>query len=69
MDPPEDGRPKPSTSSVIKDGAVSGVLPAAEAFAIYYPGYPSSTERAIETLGGLPEIAKVFLALKDLLWR
>ncbi|KAG1364469.1 general transcription factor 3C polypeptide 5 [Cocos nucifera] len=59
MDPPDDDRPKPSTSSVVKDGAVSGVLPAAEAFAIHYPGYPSSTERAIETLGGLPEVAKV----------
>nr|XP_029122139.1 general transcription factor 3C polypeptide 5 isoform X2 [Elaeis guineensis] len=59
MDPPDDGPPKPSTSSVVTDGAVSGVLPAAEAFSIHYPGYPSSTERAIETLGGLPEIAKV----------
>ncbi|CAL9059482.1 unnamed protein product [Musa banksii] len=48
-----------STSSVIRDGAVSGVLPETAVFAVHYPGYPSSTARAIETLGGLPEIAKV----------
>ncbi|CAL9101347.1 unnamed protein product [Musa textilis] len=50
---------EPSTSSVIRDGAVSGVLPETAVFAVHYPGYPSSTVRAIETLGGLPEIAKV----------
>ncbi|KAK6928942.1 Transcription factor IIIC subunit 5, HTH domain [Dillenia turbinata] len=43
---------------VIKDGAVSGVLPSSEAFAIHYPGYPSSTSRALQTLGGLDEICK-----------
>lgn len=60
------GKPSASTSvsSVIRDGAVSGVLPEASAFAVHYPGYPSSTERAIETLGGLAEIAKVFTSLK-----
>lgn len=49
------------TSSVIRDGAVSGLLPEARVFAVHYPGYPSSTVRAVETLGGLTEIAKVSL--------
>ncbi|PIN21879.1 RNA polymerase III transcription factor (TF)IIIC subunit [Handroanthus impetiginosus] len=45
---------------VIKDGSISGVLPSSsEAFAVHYPGYPSSTERAIETLGGNQGILKV----------
>ncbi|KAK3155266.1 hypothetical protein QOZ80_2BG0201080 [Eleusine coracana subsp. coracana] len=48
--------PQPST---ITDGAVSGTLPSAEAFAVHYPGYPSSSARADRTLGGLPAIAKV----------
>ncbi|RRT44425.1 hypothetical protein BHE74_00056817 [Ensete ventricosum] len=52
---------EPSTSSVIRDGAVAGVLPETAVFAVHYPGYPSSTARAIETLGGLPEIAKVLV--------
>ncbi|KAG9456371.1 hypothetical protein H6P81_000879 [Aristolochia fimbriata] len=43
---------------LIKDGTVSGVLPEATAFAVHYPGYPSSTSRAIETLGGIDEIAQ-----------
>ncbi|XP_042429995.1 general transcription factor 3C polypeptide 5-like [Zingiber officinale] len=51
-----DDQGKPS--AVIRDGEVSGVLPEASAFSVHYPGYPSSTERAIETLGGLAEIAK-----------
>ncbi|OAY80178.1 General transcription factor 3C polypeptide 5 [Ananas comosus] len=51
--------PKPSTSALIKDGAVSGVLPACEAFAVHFPGYPSSPSRAVQALGGLSEIAKV----------
>lgn len=62
-----DAPEEPSTSSVIRDGAVSGVLPETAVFAVHYPGYPSSTARAIETLGGLPEIAKVLVALKDLI--
>ncbi|XP_072973185.1 uncharacterized protein [Typha angustifolia] len=59
MESQSDGAAKASTSSLIKDGAVSGVLPAAEAFAVHYPGYPSSPSRAVETLGGLSEIAKL----------
>ncbi|XP_020578392.1 transcription factor tau subunit sfc1-like [Phalaenopsis equestris] len=53
--------------SVIKDGAVSGVLPEAEVVAVHYPGYPSSASRAIETLGGLQKITKAFgCALQNL---
>ncbi|KAJ4818005.1 hypothetical protein LUZ62_030571 [Rhynchospora pubera] len=67
-------RSKPSSSSssvedsscsssveeqVIKDGRVSGVVPESEAFAVHYPGYPSSVARAVETLGGLAEMARV----------
>ncbi|KAM0021188.1 putative transcription factor IIIC subunit 5, HTH domain-containing protein [Helianthus debilis subsp. tardiflorus] len=43
---------------VIKDGSISGVLPTNKVFAINYPGYPSSIERALETLGGTQDIAK-----------
>ncbi|CAL5375246.1 unnamed protein product [Camellia sinensis] len=43
---------------VIKDGTVSGKLPSTESFAIHYPGYPSSTARAVETLGGNNGILK-----------
>ncbi|KAK3204528.1 hypothetical protein Dsin_018574 [Dipteronia sinensis] len=43
---------------VIKDGTVSGYLPSNEAFAVHYPGYPSSTSRAIQTLGGTQSIIK-----------
>ncbi|KAK0606522.1 hypothetical protein LWI29_000121 [Acer saccharum] len=43
---------------VIKDGTVSGYLPSSEAFAVHYPGYPSSTSRAIQTLGGTQSIIK-----------
>lgn len=47
---------------LIEDGSVSGVLPSSsEAFIVHYPGYPSSTERAVETLGGTPGILKVYL--------
>ncbi|GER27790.1 transcription factor IIIC [Striga asiatica] len=43
----------------IKDGSISGFLPSSsEVFAVHYPGYPSSTERAIETLGGKDGILK-----------
>ncbi|XP_057767251.1 uncharacterized protein LOC130987660 [Salvia miltiorrhiza] len=45
---------------VIEDGSISGVLPSGgEAFVVHYPGYPSSTDRAIETLGGMQQILKV----------
>lgn len=47
------------SSSTITDGTVSGTLPVAEAFAVHYPGYPSSPARAAHTLGGLAAIAKV----------
>ncbi|XP_058068050.1 uncharacterized protein LOC131217218 isoform X2 [Magnolia sinica] len=43
---------------VITEGSISGNLPDAEAFAVNYPGYPSSTSRAIDTLGGIDEILK-----------
>ncbi|KAI5020049.1 hypothetical protein ZWY2020_044937 [Hordeum vulgare] len=49
----------PESPSTITDGAVSGTLPGTEAFAVHYPGYPSSPARATHTLGGLPAIAKV----------
>ncbi|KAL6532781.1 hypothetical protein OROGR_013741 [Orobanche gracilis] len=45
---------------VIKGGSISGILPSSsEVFAVHYPGYPSSTDRAIETLGGDQGILKV----------
>ncbi|KAG2642768.1 transcription factor tau subunit sfc1-like isoform X3 [Panicum virgatum] len=56
--PPEPATEPPSPST-ITDGAASDTLPAAEAFAVHYPGYPSSPARAARTLGGLPTIAKV----------
>ncbi|KAF7132871.1 hypothetical protein RHSIM_Rhsim09G0003800 [Rhododendron simsii] len=43
---------------VIKEGTISGNFPRTEAFAVHYPGYPSSTTRAIETLGGSEGILK-----------
>ncbi|XP_071701308.1 uncharacterized protein [Rutidosis leptorrhynchoides] len=43
---------------VIKDGSISGILPSKKVFAVNYPGYPSSTERALMTLGGPEGIAK-----------
>lgn len=46
-----------------KDGRVSGFVPSKEAFAVNYPGYPSSISRAVETLGGLEAIHKVLLLL------
>ncbi|KQJ82009.1 general transcription factor 3C polypeptide 5 [Brachypodium distachyon] len=49
----------PQSPSIITNGAVNGLLPGAEAFAVHYPGYPSSPARAAHTLGGLPTIAKV----------
>ncbi|KAI3956452.1 hypothetical protein MKX01_016865, partial [Papaver californicum] len=43
---------------VIKDEAISGVLPDSEGFVVHYPGYPSSITRATETLGGTEGILK-----------
>ncbi|CAK7323375.1 unnamed protein product [Dovyalis caffra] len=43
---------------VIKEGKVSGLIPSNEGFAVHYPGYPSSTSRAIQTLGGTESILK-----------
>uniref|UniRef100_A0ACD5UQC3 Uncharacterized protein n=2 Tax=Avena sativa TaxID=4498 RepID=A0ACD5UQC3_AVESA len=51
--------PPLQSSSTITDGAVYGTLPGAEAFAVHYPGYPSSPARAVHTLGGHSAIAKV----------
>ncbi|XP_062170163.1 uncharacterized protein LOC133875905 [Alnus glutinosa] len=42
----------------IESGTISGVLPSMEAFVVHYPGYPSSTTRAVETLGGIEGIVK-----------
>ncbi|XP_052310512.1 uncharacterized protein LOC7465611 [Populus trichocarpa] len=42
----------------IKEGKVSGLIPRNEGFAVHYPGYPSSTSRAIQTLGGTESILK-----------
>ncbi|XP_051149413.1 uncharacterized protein LOC127264081 [Andrographis paniculata] len=45
---------------IIKDGSISGFLPSSGGmFAVHYPGYPSSIERAVETLGGQEGILKV----------
>ncbi|PHU07602.1 hypothetical protein BC332_24091 [Capsicum chinense] len=43
---------------IIKAGSVSGKLPTNKVFAVHYPAYPSSVERAVETLGGIQGIAK-----------
>ncbi|OMO93552.1 Transcription factor IIIC, subunit 5 [Corchorus olitorius] len=43
---------------VIKEGRVSGTLPDEESFAVHFPGYPKTTARAIETLGGSEGILK-----------
>lgn len=43
---------------LIKEGSVSGTLPNNEAFAVHYPGYPKSTSRAIQILGGAEGILK-----------
>lgn len=54
----------------IVEGKITGTIPDRVAFAIDYPGYPSSLERAIETLGGEEGLGKVrtsesnFLELK-----
>ncbi|KAG8367641.1 hypothetical protein BUALT_Bualt16G0094100 [Buddleja alternifolia] len=45
---------------IIDEGSISGVLPSSsDAFAVNYPAYSSSIERAIETLGGNDGILKV----------
>ncbi|KAL3684861.1 hypothetical protein R1sor_002883 [Riccia sorocarpa] len=55
---------------LIVDGKVSGNLPDQMAFAVNYPGYPSSVQRAVETLGGEEGLIKArsspanFLELK-----
>ncbi|VFQ75586.1 unnamed protein product [Cuscuta campestris] len=44
---------------IIKDGSISGILPGSnKVFAVHYPAYPSSLQRAVETLGGSDAIAK-----------
>ncbi|EOY23640.1 Transcription factor IIIC, subunit 5, putative isoform 2 [Theobroma cacao] len=43
---------------VIKEGRVSGTLPNDESFAVHFPGYPKTTARAIETLGGTEGILR-----------
>lgn len=51
---------------VIKDGSISGNLPSTKVFAVNYPGYPSSTEHALVTLGGPEGIAKARELSKEL---
>ncbi|XP_021274491.1 general transcription factor 3C polypeptide 5-like isoform X2 [Herrania umbratica] len=43
---------------VIKEGRVFGTLPNDESFAVHFPGYPKTTARAIETLGGTEGILR-----------
>ncbi|XP_024013639.1 general transcription factor 3C polypeptide 5 [Eutrema salsugineum] len=43
---------------IIEQGTISGTLPSKEAFAVHFPGYPSSISRAIETLGGIQGITE-----------
>ncbi|KAM7279591.1 hypothetical protein ACFE04_006725 [Oxalis oulophora] len=43
---------------LIKEGKITGSIPSKEAFAVHYPGYPSSTSRAVQTLGGTQAINK-----------
>ncbi|CAJ2672435.1 unnamed protein product [Trifolium pratense] len=43
---------------LIKDGTISGVLPEPQGFLVHYPGYPSSSARAVDTLGGTQGILK-----------
>ncbi|GMI76504.1 hypothetical protein like AT3G49410 [Hibiscus trionum] len=50
---------------VIKEGRVSGKLPSNEAFAVHYPGYPKTTARAIQTLGGTEGILKARSSLSN----
>ena len=44
---------------VIEDEIMSDVIPYATYFVVNFPRYPSSISRAIETLVGTEEIAKV----------
>ncbi|CAH9120865.1 unnamed protein product [Cuscuta epithymum] len=44
---------------IIIDGSISGNLPSNDnTFIVHYPAYPSSLQRAVETLGGTEAIAK-----------
>jgi general transcription factor 3C polypeptide 5 (transcription factor C subunit 1) len=52
----------------IESGTISGVLPSMEAFVVHYPGYPSSTTRAVETLGGIEGIVKAHTPTQPLLF-
>uniref|UniRef100_F6HB40 S1-like domain-containing protein n=1 Tax=Vitis vinifera TaxID=29760 RepID=F6HB40_VITVI len=56
---------------VIEEGSISGYIPSNEAFSVHYPAYPSSTARAIETLGGTQAIRKmhkkVWIAAGDII--
>jgi hypothetical protein len=54
----------------IENGRIKGLLPEKTLFAVNYPGYPSSLERAVETLGGQEAISKVCLesAFSSISW-
>ena len=43
----------------IENGRIEGLIPEKTLFAVNYPGYPSSLDRAVETLGGQEAISKV----------
>lgn len=47
---------------VIDNGTIKGVIPEKTLFAVNYPGYPTSTMRAVETLGGEAAISKARLS-------
>jgi general transcription factor 3C polypeptide 5 (transcription factor C subunit 1) len=42
----------------VENGTIKGTLPDRVAFAVDYPGYPTSVERALQTLGGEEGISK-----------
>ena len=45
----------------IENGRIEGLIPEKTLFAVNYPGYPSSLDRAVETLGGQEAISKVWI--------
>ncbi|CAK7325001.1 unnamed protein product [Dovyalis caffra] len=54
---------------VIQEGKVSGLIPSNEGLAVHYPGYPSSTSGAIQTLGGTESILNARMLFEKYLKR
>ena len=56
----------------IENGRIQGLIPEKTLFAVNYPGYPSSLDRAVETLGGQEAISKVWILhsplFNELVW-